>query len=118
MNVEQASMFDPPPTTPTKRRVRADQLPDGWAPSPDKMMDIRAKFPSVDHEAELDNFIDHHLAKGSAFIDWAAAYRTWCRNCIKFGTYPPPAVAVKAEPEKPGGMTEEQRRFLVEQGLL
>ena len=35
--------------------------------------------------AELtENFLDHHRAKGSLFIDWTAAWRTWLRNEIKF----------------------------------
>jgi Helix-turn-helix domain len=36
--------------------------------------------------AEFDKFKDHHLAKGSAFIDWRAAWRTWCRNSIEFAS--------------------------------
>lgn len=29
-------------------------------------------------------FKDHHRAKGSKFVDWQAAWRTWCRNEHKF----------------------------------
>lgn len=31
-----------------------------------------------------DCFLDHHRAKGSLFIDWQAAWRTWVRNEVKF----------------------------------
>ncbi|TDS82609.1 helix-turn-helix domain-containing protein [Comamonas sp. JUb58] len=30
-------------------------------------------------------FEDHHAAKGSTFIDWQAAFRTWLRNATRFG---------------------------------
>ena len=35
-------------------------------------------------QAELDQFCDHHTAKGSIFKDWSAAWRTWCRNAVKY----------------------------------
>lgn len=33
---------------------------------------------------EFHAFIDHHLANGSQFKDWLAAWRTWCRNSVKW----------------------------------
>jgi len=33
---------------------------------------------------ETTKFFDHHLAKGSAFKDWDAAWRNWIRNAVKF----------------------------------
>lgn len=33
---------------------------------------------------ETTKFFDHHLAKGSAFADWDAAWRNWVRNAVKF----------------------------------
>lgn len=30
-------------------------------------------------------FVDYHAAKGTAFKDWAAAYRTWLNNAVKYG---------------------------------
>ena len=38
----------------------------------------------------LEAFRDYHVSKGSRFIDWAAAFRTWVRNRSRFG--PPRAV--------------------------
>ena len=40
--------------------------------------------------AELTaTFLDHHRAKGSLFIDWTAAWRTWLRNEIRFSANRP-----------------------------
>jgi hypothetical protein len=33
---------------------------------------------------EFEKFSDHHRARGNAFADWLAAWRTWVRNGIKF----------------------------------
>ena len=38
-----------------------------------------------DGAEQYQAFIDYHAAKGSAFKDWAAAYRTWLRNVVKYG---------------------------------
>lgn len=37
-------------------------------------------------DAEWAQFVDYHHAKGSTMSDWLAAWRTWCRNSLKFGT--------------------------------
>lgn len=37
----------------------------------------------------LDSMIDHHSSKGSRFLDWAAAFRTWKRNDEKFNISKP-----------------------------
>lgn len=36
-------------------------------------------------ESEWAQFADYHRAKGSTMSDWLAAWRTWCRNSLKFG---------------------------------
>jgi len=33
---------------------------------------------------EVHHFLDYHKAKGSTFLDWDAAFRTWVRNSKKF----------------------------------
>lgn len=36
-------------------------------------------------EVELEQFKNHHKAKGSLMLDWQAAWRTWCGNARRFG---------------------------------
>lgn len=31
-------------------------------------------------QQQTEQFIDYHLARGSRFLDWKAAWRTWMRN--------------------------------------
>lgn len=35
-------------------------------------------------DPEVAKFLDHHRAKGSTFVDWAAAWRTWQRRSAVF----------------------------------
>jgi len=61
-------------------------------------------------DAHLDAFRDFHVAKGSRFLDWEAAFRNWLRNSKKFagnGQRP-----INKEQEQ----LEKQRRML-ERGL-
>jgi len=79
---------------------------------------IRELYPTVDYGLEFVQFRDYHLAQASTFADWVAAYRTWCRNALKFGTYPEPStVAGGGLPVDEAEMTEQQR-FLRENNLL
>jgi len=43
-----------------------------------------AKGYGLNVHKEFAAFRDHHVAKGSVFKDWDAAFRTWLRNAVKF----------------------------------
>ena len=42
----------------------------------------------VDVEAQVELFRDYHLSVGNKFASWSAAWRTWCRNCVRHGDAP------------------------------
>ena len=48
------------------------------------LLRMYAEERKLDAEQEWENFHDYHLAHGSKFADWAAAFRTWCRNAVKY----------------------------------
>lgn len=67
------------------RATRADRsvrMPDGWAPRSEEL--ALARELGVDATKEAAGFRDHHSARGSRFVDWNAAFRTWLRNAVKF----------------------------------
>lgn len=64
------------------RKKRACQLPDSWEPT-EKHAALAAEM-GVSLEVEVEQFRDHHRAKGSTYKDWDAAFRTWLRNAPKF----------------------------------
>lgn len=57
-------------------------MPAEWAPRSEEL--ALARSLGVDPTGELASFSDHHSAKGSRFVDWNAAFRTWLRNAVKF----------------------------------
>jgi hypothetical protein len=63
-------------------RAREGPMPEGWEPNPQHLE--QAGKLGVDCSAEADAFRDHHSSKGSRFVDWDAAFRTWLRNAAKF----------------------------------
>jgi hypothetical protein len=45
---------------------------------------FRVAMTALDPAEEAERFRDHHTAKGSRFVDWNAAWRTWVRNAVRF----------------------------------
>ena len=66
-------------------KKNATSMPDNFEPSETIIDSFEDKYGSVlTYEDTLEAFRDYHLAKGSRFKDWDAAFRTWCRNAITF----------------------------------
>ncbi len=61
---------------------KSSAYPDGFAF--DERADGLARSYGLNPHKELAAFRDHHVAKGSIFKDWQAAYRNWLRNAVKF----------------------------------
>lgn len=53
----------------------------------------RSQAQGVDIASETEHFKDWHMAKGSVFKDWQAAWRTWMRRSIDYNRSKPPAFA-------------------------
>jgi uncharacterized protein YdaU (DUF1376 family) len=67
------------PSAPAKR---ASQMPVDFDLS-DEMRQF-ARDNGLDAQREFDAFRDYHRSKGSKFLDWKSAWRTWIRNAVKF----------------------------------
>jgi hypothetical protein len=76
-------------------KIRSRIVP-GWAPS-EKNLEYARSSGLLEPEirAETEKFRDHHLKTGSLFLDWDAAWRTWCQRVNEFavktrtnGSYP------------------------------
>lgn len=80
-SMAQGTLIHAPVSEPKPKKSRkrpAVSLPENWTPP---LVALPAWF-DVDQEA--GRFRDHHLAKGSVFSDWNAAWRLWVRNAEKF----------------------------------
>lgn len=59
-------------------------IPEDFSVSP-QIVKLAKQNGWPDPAREIDAFRDHHLAKGSMFLDWEAAFRTWLRRAPQFG---------------------------------
>lgn len=80
--------------TESKRRRKTSMRHD-WQPDSDNVARLKAKFPKVDVDGELETFRDHFISKGETRLDWDASLRTWIRNAETYRQ--------RREGEKPGG---------------
>ena len=72
-----------------KPKNKKRSLPDGFLPTEQHIK--LASDLGVNLNIEFQQFKDYHVAKGSKFVDWHAALRTWIRNSAKFGKPKQPA---------------------------
>lgn len=71
---------------PSLNRQRTLSVPTRLPDMLDLDLDPLLKEGFSDDEAnhEALQFRDYHKARGNKFKDWNAAWRTWCRNALKF----------------------------------
>ena len=95
-----------------KRAGRARQLPPDWQPNDGHQTFAAENRLNLD--AELEQFADHHRAKGSTMKDWDAAFRTWLRNAVKWRKDTPTANRARTLPSvhelelPPDGLSPEE----------
>jgi hypothetical protein len=65
-----------------ERAQRASTWPQDFTLTKDRA--TLATEVGVEIPWEWNKFKDHHRAKGSHFVDWDAAWRTWIRNAVEF----------------------------------
>lgn len=75
-----AQPSEPPPADPPAKPKRAQQVPPDWRPSDADRNFAACHIAPGDLDQQVEQFRDHHRAKGNTFRDLSAAWRTWCRN--------------------------------------
>lgn len=101
------------PKQPKGGKKTAHRMPVGWAPKAShfKLGEERG-LPPAELEKQREAFKDFHDSKGSLFVDWDAAFRTWIRNAGIYGPKgrsPYPGVQRPAPPgERTWRMPEAQ----------
>jgi hypothetical protein len=64
------------------RALRATTWPEDFRLTEDRLS--LATEQRLEMPWEWNKFKDHHRAKGSRFVDWDAAWRTWIRHAVEF----------------------------------
>lgn len=77
------------PPEPSKTHTkRTHVIPDDWQPSAfsegSKCAEVMDAWPPGELEAQLEHFTAHHRGKGSRFVDWQDAWKTWVLNSRKW----------------------------------
>jgi hypothetical protein len=84
----QSDHFNPPVGQAVTPRVRGEKrktrIADDWQPRQQERDSAASK--GLDCDAEVEHFLDHHRAKGEPMLDWDAAFRTWLKNAVRFGS--------------------------------
>jgi len=88
---------------------KAQQLPSDWEPSEKFANECNEKFPTLVIANEVEAFVDYHTANGSVFKDFNAAFRTWCRNAVKWSK---PKTVVHKQEVKPAAEIPEARAWV------
>lgn len=84
-----AAPIESPKAEKKRRKAPTRPYPDGYIEGVE-IYDVWAKLVADDeaNDADFDRlaseFRDYHLARGTLFADWGAAFRTWVRNDRKF----------------------------------
>lgn len=73
----------PPKGEIPKKSKRGSQVPANFPVTAD-MRAYAQRLGVAAVDAETEQFLDHHRARGTVFRDWQAAWRTWMRNSVKF----------------------------------
>ena len=82
LGIEQEGDLENPTKSKQKRNTR---ISDDWQLSERNIQDAQSRqFSEKDISHEASQFRDYHLAKGSTYKDWDAAWRTWLGNARKF----------------------------------
>jgi hypothetical protein len=93
-----------------KKAKRATSIPDPFALEDTFVDALRKKHPSLDIGEQIDAFVDFHTAKGSVFKSWDAAFRTWCRNAVRFAE---PRTVIHKQALKPAAEGPTQRAWVL-----
>ena len=92
-----------------KKSKKATSIADPFALEDIVVDALRKKHPSLDIGEQIDAFVDFHTAKGSVFKSWDAAFRTWCRNAVKFAE---PRTVIHKQALKPAAEVPTERGWV------
>jgi hypothetical protein len=69
---------------PARAKGKATAMPKDFQPTPAMVAWTKEHCPDIDAKREWTSFVNHHEAKGSRFVKWDAAWRTWANNAQKW----------------------------------
>jgi hypothetical protein len=68
----------------TKRENRASKITDDWKPSQTIIDDYETKYKGLNHQRELEKFINYYQSKDIARKSWDGSFRNWLLNAMDY----------------------------------
>jgi hypothetical protein len=71
-------------TSPARAKAeRATRLPEDWQPTRDVIERMKAQYPTINLRGEFQNFQNHHIGKGTKWVDWNRAWWNWIAEAAR-----------------------------------
>jgi hypothetical protein len=67
-----------------KQENKATKIFDDWKPNQTIIDDYQMKYKGLNHQKELEKFINYYQSKDEARKDWNASYRNWLINAMDY----------------------------------
>jgi len=67
-----------------KQENKATKIFDDWKPNQTIIDDYQMKYKGLNHQKELEKFINYYQSKDEARKDWDASYRNWLLNAMDY----------------------------------
>lgn len=98
-NKEPNTSLGLPSENATKKQKRNCPYPNDFSVDQSMVDWLNEKGITTPWPLETEKFANHHIAKGSVFKDWKAAWRTWMLNSMKYHVQAHPQVIAKSNRE-------------------
>jgi predicted transcriptional regulator len=67
-----------------QRENRASKIADDWKPNQTIIDDYETKYKGLNHQRELEKFINYYQSKEIARKNWDSSYRNWLLNAMDY----------------------------------
>jgi predicted transcriptional regulator len=67
-----------------QRENKAIKITDDWKPSKAIIDDYETKYKGLNHDRELEKFINYYQSKDTARKSWDASFRNWLLNAMEY----------------------------------
>jgi hypothetical protein len=67
-----------------KQENKATKIDENWKPSQKIIDDYPVKYPGLNHQREIEKFINYYLSKDMTRKDWDASFRNWLINAMEY----------------------------------
>ena len=83
-DIKNTNYLDKTKSKEKQRERRASKISDDWKPTQKIIDDYQMKYKGLNHQKELEKFINYYQSKDEGRKDWNASYRNWLINAMDY----------------------------------